>query len=180
MKTGEIAKILGLDVSTVRKWIDTSNFSRFFSPSARGEHGNAHRFLTESDVLVLNTIRTLRTRDHADWDAIVAYLDSGQREQEFPENAISVDIRTIPVPQAEQAARTLAMMAERDAALQKVNELNDYVKRLEQEREELRERLTREKEQVKEQLMREIMELMLKIGRLEGRLEQIVKDDEAE
>jgi DNA-binding transcriptional MerR regulator len=160
MKTGEVAKILGLDVSTVRKWIDTPSLSRFFSASARGEHGSAHRLLTESDVLVLNSIRALRTRNHADLDEIVASLDSGSREREFPANAISVDTRVISVPHAEQSARAMAILAERDAALQRVTELSEQVAHLQQEKEEIREKLTQE-----------IKQLLRELGKLEGLLE---------
>jgi DNA-binding transcriptional MerR regulator len=171
MKTGEAAKLLGTDVSTIRKWIDHPQINRFFSVSAKGEHGSSHRLLTEADILVLNSIRSLRALHNADWGEITTYLDSGDREQEFPSNAISVDTRTIPMPQAQQSAKAMATLAERDAALRRVEELSERVDQLEQEKEELRERLTHEKEEVKEQLMREIMELMLRIGRLEGKLE---------
>jgi len=177
MKTGEAAKLLSVDVSTIRKWIDHPLIIEFFSVSAKGEHGSSHRLLTESDILVLNTIRALRTGHDADWDEIAAYLESGEREQEFPMNAISVDTRTIPMPQAEQSAKAMGTLAERDAAIQRVEELTERVKLLEREKEELREKLTREKEEIKDQLMREIMELMLRIGRLEGKLEVHDKDE---
>lgn len=175
MKTGESAKLLGIDVGTVRNWIDHELMVDFFSPGARGEHGGTQRVLNESDILTLNTIRHLRASSITDWNDIFDYLQTGKREQEFPQNAISADPRTIPIPQAEQSARAMATLAERDAALQQVEDLRARVQELEQEKEELRERLSKEKEEIKETLMREIMELMLKIGRLEGRLES--RDD---
>lgn len=182
MKTGEAAKLLGVDVSTVRNWIHHPLFEQYFSESARHQHGGTQRILTESDILVLNTIRHRRASG-AEWSVIQEFLETGRRVQEFPANAISVDPRLIPIPQAEQAARTLAMVAERDAALAKVNELADKLERVEREKEELRAKLTQEKEVVRQELtqqmeavrrelLQQIIDLNRQIGRLEGRLEE--------
>lgn len=167
MKTGEIAKIIGVDRKTIRNWIDDYGLQDFFSPSARGEDGQVQRTLTEADVLVLNTIRSLKANGIHNWNAIRTHLEAGHRETEFPLNAIAVDTRTITVEQAQQSARALATMAERDAALKRVSEL-------EAEIEELRAAnaaLENEKDDIKEKLMREIMDLHRAIGKLEGKLE---------
>lgn len=164
MKTGEVAKILGVDAITVRRWIEREELNPFFSEGAKGEHGAAQRLLTESDVLVLNTVRALRTGDKvAEWRDIATYLESGERVQQFPQNAISADPRTIPLPQAEQSARAMATMAERDAALRKVNELESQLKEVRAENKEL---------------IREMMDLRQKIGKLEGLLEALRGKDE--
>ena len=60
MKTGEAAKILGVDRTTIINWIENRGLDRFFSPSAAGSDGATQRMLTESDLLVLNTIRARR------------------------------------------------------------------------------------------------------------------------
>ncbi len=160
MKTGEASNILGVATNTLKNWIENPLVSHFFSPSAKGEHGAPQRLFTESDILLLNTIRQLRTSGVDSWDAIAAYLDSGKRDQEFPQNAVSVDSRTIPLPQAEQSAKAVATLAERDAALRQVEELRTKLTQVEKERDEIRERLTQQ-----------IIELNRQIGRLEGHLE---------
>ncbi|NWF67578.1 MAG: MerR family transcriptional regulator [Chloroflexi bacterium] len=159
MKVGEAARILGVDSSTVRNWISHPLLTAFFSLSARNEHGGSQRVLTEPDILVLNTIRARRAQGE-EWETIAAYLDSGEREKDFPANAISVDTRVISVPQAEQSARAMALLAERDAALKRVEELTGRIEQLEQEKEEIREKLTKE-----------IKQLLRELGRLEGLLE---------
>ncbi|HEX2621949.1 MAG TPA: MerR family transcriptional regulator [Phototrophicaceae bacterium] len=156
MKTGEAAKILGVDAITVRRWIERDELKMFFSAGARGEHGAAQRLLTESDLLVLNTIRALRTNGNMEWGGVVVYLNTGQRDQEFPQNAIAVDPRTVPLPQAEQSARAMATLAERDAALRRVAELET--------------RLAKAEHKTDEQNA-EIIRLNREIGRLEGLIE---------
>lgn len=168
MKTGEAAKLLDVATNTVKNWIDNPSVSNLFSLGARGEHGGAQRVLTESDILILNTIRHLRNIDGLmDWDEIAERLNDGEREQEFPQNAISGDPRTIPLPQAEQSAKAMATMAERDAALKRVSELEREIIRIRDEREKDRERY--------ETQIRDLNELIAKlnreIGRLEGRFE---------
>jgi len=188
MKTGEASKILGVDARTIKNWIDNPSLRKFFSPSAKGEHGSTHRLFTESDILVLNTIRMKRSEGESDWDVIANYLEEGSREQEFPANAISVDTRTIPMPQAEQSAKAMATMAERDAALKRVQELEVEVERLrsiyEDQIRQIREQHKAEVEQlrgentsIREQLLREISKLNREIGRLEGQM-QLKQDDD--
>jgi DNA-binding transcriptional MerR regulator len=174
MKTGEAAKILGVDVATIRRWIERDEIAQFFSDSARSERGSTQRILTEADVLVLNTVLTLRTREKEnDWEAIAAYLDSGRREQSFPQNAISADPRTIPLPQAEQSARAMATMAERDAALARVDELAAEIEKMQREHKAETEALRRDHKAQSESLLREIAELSRQIGKLEGLLEAL-------
>jgi DNA-binding transcriptional MerR regulator len=167
MRTGEAAKILGIDRTTIYNWVAVPLLTKFFSPAARGEDGATQRILTESDVLVLNTIRAQRTSGNADWEEIAVMLESGYREQEFPQNAISADPRTIPLPQAEVSAKAMATVAERDAALARVDELLERVHDLEGRLEEAE----REKDEIKETLLREIGDMQRQIGKLEGQLE---------
>jgi len=183
MKTGEIASILSVTRDTINNWVKNPALEEFFSALARGEAGNAHRFFSESDVLVLNTIHHLRRRGTRDWEAIAEYLDSGERFQEFPQNAISTDPRTIPLPQAEQSVKAAATLAERDAALNRVQELEYQLDTMEQRhideveklrietREEVR-RSRQEYEQKIDGLQREVRQLLREIGRLEGRIEE--------
>ena len=151
----------------MRNWIDRPELSAYFSPGALGKHGGTQRILTESDILVLNTIRTFRSSGTHSWTDIARKLDGGERTQEFASNAISADPRTIPVTQAEQSARAMATVAERDAALVRVDELENKVIELEM-------KITQaetERDEMKEGLLREIAELNREVGRLQGRLE---------
>ena len=180
MKTGEAAKILGVDRNTIYNWTQNPDLSRFFSPGARMEDGTTQRILTESDLLILNSIRAKRSEGIVEWDEIARILDDGYRAREFPQNAISADPRTVSVPQAEQSAMALGTLRERDTALARIDELNEEVEelkaltqRLQQEKEEAVQRLQEEKAALHESLLREIADLNKQIGRLEGRLEAL-------
>jgi DNA-binding transcriptional MerR regulator len=123
MKTGELAKILNVDPKTIRNWIDNYGLEKLFSLSARGIDGNTQRILMESDVLILNTIHRLRTQNVNDWDEIKAHLESGNRERDFPGNAIDAERRMIPLETVEQSATALAIVRERDAARVQIKQL---------------------------------------------------------
>lgn len=164
MRTGEAASALGVSQSTVIKWLSRRELEPFISPAGRGE-GLPQRVLSEPDMLVLNTVQYLRSTENiSEWPEIVARIEAGFRHREFPANATSVGRRVIPEDQATQSVRAAATMAERDAALKRVTELEEEVKNL-----------RAEKELIREQLIREIIELNRKIGQLEGRLS--AKDD---
>jgi DNA-binding transcriptional MerR regulator len=203
MKTGEAAKILGIDKATIYNWTAHPLLERFFSLEAKSKIAGTQRLLTESDVLVLNTIRTLRGSGKNDWGEIAAVLESGHRVQEFPQNAISSDPRVIPLPQAKQAAEVLAMRTERDAALQRVDELErrladaqrqlderlkeeraemdaKYEKRLEEERLRNKAALDEEKRRNREEVLQnkaDIERLLREIGELRYKIGQLEKRD---
>lgn len=164
MRFGELTSTLGVGRDAIQAWMAHPELNRFFSEGALLKAGAPQRIFDESDVLVLNTIRWLRYEDNVtDWQAIAAYLDSGQRHQEFPQNAVAKDTRTIPIPQAEQSARAAATLAERDAALAKVRELESEIERLRGELDKQRER----SDNKIEALLREIAELRYQMGRME-------------
>lgn len=173
MKTGEAAKILGVDRTTIINWIEHRGLEHFFSNSAAGRDGGTQRTLTESDLVVLNTIRALRSVN-SDWREIARLLESGQRETEVPQNAASTDTRTVPVQQAEQSARAMATLAERDAALAQVNDLRAEVHELQAqlaremaEKSAMKEELLREMAEVRESLLRELGDLQRNAGSAE-------------
>lgn len=164
MKAGELAVALGVSRDTLYAWVKRPELARYFSSGAVGEGGSAHRVFSENDVAILSTINHLRyTEKVTDWEAIAAYLDSGQRFTEFPQNAISADPRTIPIQQAEQSAKAMATLAERDAALLRVRELEGEIERLRSELEKQRER----SDNKIEALLREIAELRYQMGKME-------------
>lgn len=156
MRSGELAKILGVSDQTLLNWMKEEGIQKHLSAEALGKAGNVQRIFLESDVLVMNTVRTLRARGTTSWDEIGRVLDTDHREREFPQNAIGSDMRTIPVPQAKQAAEYAAIILERDLALKRIDELNAEL---------AKERAEREK------VLREMNDLYRTIGRLEGRLE---------
>ncbi len=173
MKTGEAAKILGVDRTTIINWIENRGLSKYFSASATGADGSAHRILTESDLLILNTIRRLRS-NNLEWQEILENLETGNRERDFPQNAISGDPRTIPVTQAEVSARAMATVAERDAALSRIQEMAAEIEDLR----ETVERLQQEKDAQREEHYKQIIDLNRLIGRLEGQLEMYQKNED--
>lgn len=172
MKTGELARALGYTERTLRNWIDRPELDGFFSPGAK-KSGGAHRLLTDSDVLILNTIRYLKASGTHDWEEITAYLKTGNREQEFPLTASDFEHRTIPLPQAEQGARLLLVTRERDAALALVQELTG---KLHDTEAALRQSLA-DRDTLREEYLREIANLQKRIGYLEGYLAALKEQD---
>jgi len=154
MRSGEAAKILGVDRNTIYNWTQNPDLSRFFSSSARMEDGSAQRILTQSDLLVLNTIRTKRGQGIFDWKEIAAVLESGERFQEFPQNAISGDPRTVPVYQAEQSVKAMATLTERDQILENFAKAEKEIAR---------------RQEIEEQLRAQVAELQERLGKIEGK-----------
>jgi DNA-binding transcriptional MerR regulator len=153
MRSGELAKLLNVSDQTLINWMSRPEIRPFLSDSAVGESGNTQRIYTESDVLVLNTIRILRAKGIQNWDEIQKKLDDGEREQEFPQNAIVTDNRTIPMPQARQAAEYAVAIEQLNAALKRASDL---------------EVLLAESKQEKAVLQEKIYTLLREIGNLEG------------
>lgn len=163
MKTGELATQLGISDRTLRNWADRPDLEPYLSPGARGQ-GVSQRQFTESDVLALNTVSRLRS-DRAEWRDVAAYLETGKRNPDFPQNATSVT-RTIPLQQAEQGARMMAVVQERDDALARIDTLTTQINTLRAENKSLSEQIaTNERTH-----LREIADLSQRIGYLEGYL----------
>jgi hypothetical protein len=178
MKTGKAGDLLGVDGKTLKNWIDMGEFTKFFSDSAMGKHGRPQRDLTESDLLVLNTIRVQRTSGNTNWQAIVELLETGYRDTDLPAAAMTVDTGAAPL---QQYLKALGTAAEKDAALALIRQKDAEIERLvlqveklEKEKIEIKEALLRELEREKMELMRaflrEIGDLREEIGRLKGQL----------
>lgn len=153
MRSGELAKLLNVSDQTLINWMSRPEIRPFLSDTAAGESGNTQRIYTEGDVLVLNTVRTLRAKGIQNWDEIQKKLEDGEREQEFPQNAIVTDNRTIPLPQAKQAAEYAIVIEQLKASQERVNAL---------------ELLLNESKQEKTVLQEKIYTLLREIGNLEG------------
>lgn len=158
MRIGELASALGVSRDAIMGWMDNPELNHFFSDGALLKAGGSQRVFTENDVLILNTIRHMRNAEKIrDWSLIAQRIEAGQLEQDFPQNAITTDNRTIPLPQAEQSARAAATLAERDAALARVKELEQAL---------ANEQAGRRSDM--ERFLRELAELRYTIGRLEA------------
>lgn len=160
MRTGEAARRLGVDRTTIVNWIAHEALSDLFSPEARGED-RTQRVLNDDDVSLLATIHVLRTRDDiTEWDMIRDYLETGKRESLPPLDGVSTTSTTVSRPYAEQSARAAATLAERDSALAEVGRLRD----------ELIAQDERHQQKVSS-LYEEIRRLEREIGRLSALLE---------
>lgn len=168
LKAGELAVALGVARDTLYTWMKRPEIIKYFSPGAMGEGGSAHRIFNENDVVVFTTITHLRyVESVTDWAAIAAFLDTGQRYTEFPQNAISADPRTVSVQQAEVSAKAMATLAERDAALERVKELEAQLEKVQEQHRLEVERLQAKNVSDIERLLREMAELRYQIGKLE-------------
>jgi chromosome segregation ATPase len=135
MKTGEVAKILRVDRKTISNWIDDYGLEEVFSPGARGLEGNIQRDLNQADLVALNTIRILRSKN-VNWNEIKERLKRGEWETEFPSNVTGADHLMISAEQR-QATYTIetirerdVALAQRDAALAEVTQLEEEVERI--------------------------------------------------
>lgn len=156
MKTGEIAKAMGLNPKTITNWTDQEDLTPFFSEEARrNDESSTQRDYSERDLLVINTIRVNKTRQNT-WKDVAKILASGHRETELPITATLT--RTISA--ADQMATMMQVKAERDTALA---QLQDSLFEIERLRKELREQ--------RDEASKEIIELNRQIARLELKLE---------
>ncbi len=158
MKTGEVAKMMGLNPKTITNWTDQTDLAVFFSTGARGLDGTlSQRDYTDEDVLVINTIRINKTRRNT-WKDVAKLLAAGHRDDEFPVTATLAK----SVTSADHVIMQMALRAERDTALAQLEDAYLEIDRL------------RQQDKNRQQ---EIIELHKLIARLEYRLEQ---DQEAQ
>lgn len=171
MKTGKVAKVFGIDRKTVTNWTDMPQFKKFFTSEARGIDRTQRDYI-EPDLLVINTIRSLRNQG-MNWDEIAAALNSGERERELPASAMLVET-TAPIA---QYGRIVELQTALEATEEQVELLQEEVERL---REELQKRVDsvredeRQRAQEREQrLLDEIINLNRQMVRLEIRVEML-------
>lgn len=129
MKAAKAARALGINERTLKLWIDRPALAPFFSPAARLD--GSQRELNDDDLLVANTIRTLRAgvaNNAADWSGIAARLNDGHRDRNLPPEAAMVDTGLTVMAQHE---RMIAVSKDHEYALSKIADL-------EAERDELR------------------------------------------
>jgi DNA-binding transcriptional MerR regulator len=160
MKTGEVAKMMGLNPKTITNWTDQDDLKNFFTEEARaGDETSSQRDYSTDDVLIINTIRIHKTRQNT-WRDVAAILATGHREVEMP---ISASLARTISP-ADQVAGMMAIKAERDTALAQLQDAMFEIERLRKEIEEQR-----------KEANTEIIQLNRLIARLELQLELLQK-----
>lgn len=181
--TGQAAQRIGVNITTISNWIDRPELNKFFSTNAGRERTTSRRELSHADMDVILTINYLTNIEKiADWDKVAEYLESGQRETDYPISGRNLDTRSITLDQAEQSAKAAATVAERDAALRQVELLKNQLTQIQglhqeellRQEEKYEERLAEERERYEAKidlLQQQINKLNREVGRLEGRLE---------
>lgn len=161
MKTGEVAKMMGLNPKTITNWTDQEDLALYFSEDARRDDGSGgQREYLEEDILVINTIRIHKTRQNS-WRDVAKILATGHREIDMPITATL----TKSISPADQVAAMMLIKAERDTALAQLQDAMFEIDRL---RKELKEQ--------RDDSGKEIIELNRQIARLELRLEMITEE----
>jgi DNA-binding transcriptional MerR regulator len=159
MRIGKVAQALGVDSKTVTNWTNRPELARFFSPSATDKRRGTDRDITEDDLYVLNTVRTLRatmSRRNTDWDSIAEQLATGYRDSQLPAAAATVDTGLSMLAHTE---RVLITIQERDSALKRVAELEQRLTDRDTKIDQMHERLLKDISDMKAQLARADQEL---------------------
>lgn len=169
MRTGKAAKLFGVSPETIKNWIDHTFLCEFFSETAKEDASNKakQRHLTDSDLLVLNTIRVEREKypDTAVlWQSIADVLRSGTRHLEFPLEAANVDTG---LTAANHLRQTLTTTFQRDNAFSIIAEKDREIARLNDKIIEVEANASAEKEK----LLREMAALESEKSRIIGALE---------
>jgi DNA-binding transcriptional MerR regulator len=169
MKTGEVAKMMGVSVKTVTNWTDQEELSQFFSVPARAsEIESAQRDYSTDDIYVLNTIRLIKTRQNS-WRDVSKILASGHRETELPLSATMAKT----LSPLDQAASMMVLKAERDTALAQLEDATFEIERLRKELENERERGQRMINEEHDKSAKTLADLYKLVGRLEQQVETL-------
>ena len=143
MRMGDAAKALNVNNDTIKNWIKRKEFAPFFSPEALRSGGQIQRELNNADLMILNTIRALRSRGESNWEIIAEYIRDGEREPQFPMQAAIVE-GSAPLDLYRAAAFA---QKELEEAKLRIRILEDKNERLEErrisEQRELYERITK-------------------------------------
>ena len=166
MKIGEVADQLGVTTQTIRNWVKRPALLPLFSPAASGAPGSPADF-SDSDFLLLNSIRALMETSKGVWSEVEAQLVGGWREPLLPDRAAIVAVNN-------HAAMQLAGRAQsaEDARAELALRIEDLQKRLDDEQDKHRgsvERLTREIGDARAELAE--ANLLLKLYRKRNRID---------
>jgi DNA-binding transcriptional MerR regulator len=179
MKTGKVAKALGIDSKTITNWARRRELISLFSEGAKLEAGKAQRDFNMDDQLILNTIRHLRNdKGEDDWETIAAEIRSGFRQAEMPDSFYTTETTTsmqVYTQMIEIKNQLDLVLSERD---QLRNELDKERERFKAELKEERERSEQKLKEERGEYTSEIIDLNRQIARLEVRMEIMQEDDE--
>lgn len=154
MKVGKVADMLGVDSKTILNWTDRPDLNGFFSEDARGLGRTMGRDYTESEIVLLNTIRTERQKNTA-WSDIARLLNAGVRDTDLPPSALLVDS---PAPLV-QFGKLQQLQAYVEALEAQVEQLQEEKRLLQSQKDKEIERVLRESAQREGELREHIGEL---------------------
>ena len=166
MKLQKAAAILGVNRRTVVNWISNDDLAQFFSVDAKRKGSPS---LSEQDMLVLNTIHSLRENGVQEWSEIASRISSGELVSKFPLEAVKTENQFDAT--ALELYQVNVHLKEKLVSLEKENETLE--KQLENEREKNRQQETEVRKEYEQRLLdmqsnllREIATLNFKLGRL--------------
>lgn len=125
MKSGDLAKLLGVSAKTIRVWSDAYDDLLTVQKTKQ-------RVFTEEDILVLSTVATLYHDGHSH-PAIREKLDQGYRVEDPSVANFGVDTRVVPAAAVEQLIDGAEMRVELERI---TNERDRLLELLESERDE--------------------------------------------
>jgi DNA-binding transcriptional MerR regulator len=160
---GDVVVALGISSSTVRNWTELDVIQKHLSDQAtrRGDFTHAkQREYTESDLYILNTLRTQKTRLNS-WEDVASILQDGYLDRDLPASSALV----LP----ETKAETFQLLT---IARTEIENLRKQVEKLEDELTTEREERRQDVERLSQQKVDDVAQLHHTIGRLEILLEQ--------
>lgn len=164
MKLAQAARMLGINDRTLKLWIERPELAPHFSRPARLP--TAQRELNEDDLIVANTIRSMRagvSNLEVDWQHMGERLAGGYRDHELPASAVTVDNRMTVLAQHE---RTVILATERDMAVKRAKELEAQLREQAAQISELHGRLADDRER----LLRELADAEARAAAYEAEL----------
>jgi DNA-binding transcriptional MerR regulator len=180
MKTGELAKRLGIHASTVRSW--ASDYAAFLSPKPAGKDAGSPRNFSEQDAQVLTTVANMREKGFGH-DAIEAALaiDTIESTPEPPSAQtipaspplppLRPDASETPLPTL-KPDETIVPVAQVQRTLDEFRHLQKDLERVEAERD----RILARWEQDSSRLTERVIDLEGKIGEFRGELRAIRRE----
>lgn len=186
MKPEQLAKLLGVTSSAIRRWVGMEEYGKFLSPTGQGINGS-RRIFNDQDARIIAWIAALKTQNMVR-DEILEILSSAKNTnwKELPElpHGGSLPNEPIAVVPREAVQERVAGLAEKyEVQLAAITEERDRLRQelstvqqsLEQVRLAAAEALRKQQSEASEvvaDLQREIKELASREAELRGRLEQ--------
>ena len=176
MKTGDIARRLGVSPKAIRDWI--SEFDAYFNESPTKQ-----RVYSEEDYIVLATIAKFSHQGYG-YASIHEKLKDGERVDVSEDITYGIDTRMIPAASVEQMMDATEVRlqlervtTERDRLVEMVEDLQHQVEqKLDSQKQEYETKLDRQRddyERKQDSLQKEIRVLLERVGRAEAQAEML-------